>query len=70
MGQLKQRAVSQQEQLKEAVVKVEKYKEEVTTLTRMIAQAQQRLQTAPVAESSVDGLRQQLVEHSVCMAVM
>ena len=70
MDQLKQQTVSQQEHLKDAVAKVDKYKDEVAALTHMIAQAQQRLQAAPDAESSVDGLRQQLAEHTVCMAVM
>ena len=69
MGQLKRHAVSKQEQLTVAVAKVDKYKEEVVTLTRLIGVAQLRLRAAPVADSSVDGLRQQLVEHNVCMAV-
>ena len=69
MGQLKRHAIGKQEQLTVAVAKVDKYKDEVITLTRLIGEAQLRLRAAPEADSSVDGLRLQLAEHNVRMAV-
>ena len=63
--ELKHKALKYKGELEEAVEQQIAYEEEVAELSQNIADAQERLEEAPMAASSVERLKQQIADHNV-----
>ncbi len=66
IGQLKDQAQRHCDELHKAVQQQHTYEDQVDELTTLIQDAQKKLDGAPLAASSVEGLKQQITEHNVC----
>ena len=70
IGQLREQAIRRRDELKKAVEQQEEYETEVQGLTVMIQEAQKKLDSAPVAASSVEALKEQIAKHNVCLPTL
>ncbi|XP_023932384.1 nesprin-1-like [Lingula anatina] len=68
IARLQNEAKDQYEKLVSAIAQQEKYEAEISRLTLLITEAQQKLTTSPVVASSVEGLKKQIAEHNTLTA--